>query len=520
VNDVPSSSGERDTRNLTRSTLVGLQWAYLGTAAGAVLQFGMTAIMARLLTPAAFGLVALAGLFLRFVTYFAKAGISQALIQKHHLSDRDIRAAFSLSAALSMGFGILVFALAPFAAQVAQEPALTPVLQLLTVGLVLQGLSAPSFALLRRELRFKDLSIIEIGSYTIGYVGVGLTMALMNRGVYALVGAMLTHAVVSTISAYLLVRHPVLPTRAIESYRSVLSFGARISVVGFFEFLQSNLDTLAVGRWAGATQLGLYNRAKLLAELPSYHLMSGLSQVLFPSFSAIQRESERLFAAYRTAVGSAAAIVLPLNAGMAVAAPEIVMVLLGPQWDGAIPVMPWLLLASSVALLGHFAGVVAEAQAALNAKILVAIAATASLALLLVFAEGRALAAFGAAVAASAVVSHAGYVTILRRTLGKSYRDLLSPYGRSLIAAALVGAAIAAARAGMLLTGAPLAAVLGVEIFVGGVTLVGLLRGGVLQPARFEFARRLAASGMTDSEAGRIGRVLKAVVGTPPTTLP
>ena len=514
--DVPTPPDERQTANLTRSTLAGLQWAYLGSAAGAFLQFGMTAVMARLLTPAAFGLVALAGLFLRFVNYFAKAGISQALIQKPQLSQHDLRAAFTLSSGLAAGFSIVVLLLAPMAGEVAQDSAVVPVLRWLALGLILQGFGAPSLALLRRDLCFKQLALIEVGSYVIGYIGVGLSMALTGFGVYALVAAMLTQGAVSTGSAYFLVRHPVIPTRATQSYRAILSFGARISVVGFFEFLQSNLDTLAVGRWAGATQLGLYNRAKLLAELPSYQLMSGLSQVLFPSFSAIQRDPERLFGAYRTAVGSAAAIVLPLNAGMAIAAPEIVGVLLGPQWEGAIDVMPWLLLASSITLVGHFAGVVAEAQAALNAKILIAIATTTTLAVLLVWAEGRSLAWYGAAVAVSAVVSHVGYVAVLRRTLRKTFRELTRPYGKSLIGAGIVAVTIAIARHSMLYIDAPLISVFVGEVLVGAATLLGLLRFGVLRSFRLEFAQRLVSSGMFDPKGGRLGRLIAWFLGTLP----
>lgn len=513
MSEGPSPPLERPAADLTRSTLAGLQWAYLGSAAGAVLQFGMTAVMARLLTPAAFGLVALAGLFLRFVNYFARAGISQALIQKLKLTKHDVRAAFTLSTGLATAFSILVLLLAPMAGEVAKDPAVVPVLRWLALGLILQGLGAPSLALLRRDLRFRHLALIEVGSYVIGYVGVGLSMALMGFGVYALVAAMLSQTAVSTLSSYLLIRHPVIPTRTAQSYRSILSFGARISVVGFFEFLQSNLDTLAVGRWAGATQLGLYNRAKLLAELPSYQLMSGLSQVLFPSFSAIQRQPERLFGAYRTAVGSAAAIVLPLNAGMAVAAPEIVLVLLGPQWVGAIDVIPWLLLASSITLLGHFAGVVAEAQAALNAKILIAIATTTTLALLLMLARGGPLAWYGAAVAASAVVSHFGYVAVLRHTLHKTFRQLTRPYGKSLIAAGIVALAIACIRQSMLFVDAPLFFVFVAEIIVGAAILFVLLRFGVLRSVRIEFGQRLEASGMLDKKGGRLGRAVAWLLG-------
>jgi lipopolysaccharide exporter len=510
-----ASPSDRPSSNLTRHTLEGLQWAYLGTAVGGVLQFGMTAVLARLLTPAAFGLVALAGLFLRFVDYFAKAGITQALIQKPTLNRADIRAAFTLSAGLSAAFAWVAIVAAPVAGRIAREPELVPVLRWLAIGLFLQGLAAPSVALLRRSLRFRELTLIEVGSYVTGYVGVGLTMAISGRGVEALVGAMLTQSVVNAVAAYLVVRHPLLPTTARASYWAILAFGSRISVVGFFEFLQSNLDTLAIGRWAGATQLGLYNRAKMLAELPSYQLMSGLSKVLFPSFSAIQLDQERLRKAYLSAVGAAAAIVLPMNAGMAVASREIVLVLLGPQWDDASKVLPWLLLASTVSLLGHFAGVVTEAQGALNAKILIAVASTCTLGMLLFFAEGRSLAAYGAAVSGAAAVSHLGLVLVLRRTLRTPLRGLLWPYARSSLAALLVAGAIAGCRAVLLQANAPLGLLLAAQVLTGAITLALMLRVGPLRVFRNDFAQRLANAGIIGPESGRLGRPLTWVVGPP-----
>jgi lipopolysaccharide exporter len=510
-----SSHPDRPTSNLTRQTVTGLQWSYLGAAVGAVLQFGMTAVMARLLTPTAFGLVALAGLFLRFVNYFAKAGITQALIQKAALTSSDIRAAFSLSTTLAGIFSGIVLIAAPLAGTIAQDPAVVPVLRWLALGLVVQGLGAPSTALLRRNLRFRTLAILDVTSYVVGYVGVGLTMALSGAGVYALVGAMVTQAAVNAAGAYVHIRHPIRPTRAKDSYRAILSFGSRISVVGFLEFLQSNLDTLAVGRWAGSSHLGLYNRGKLLAELPSYQLTSGLSQVLFPSFSAIQLERARVQRAYLSALGAAAAIVLPLNAGMAVAAAEIVVVVLGPQWLGTIDVLPWLLLASSIALLGHFAGVVVEARAALNGKILVATVSTITLAGLLAAAGGRSLSAYGAAVAGAAMVSHVGYVTLLSRTLQTSPGTLARPYGRSLLGAGIVAGVIAAGRWLLYEVGSPVGLVLVGEVLLGAATLAVLWRLGPLRVFRDEFVRRLEDAGIIGEDRSRFSRVTLWLVGSP-----
>ncbi len=486
---------------------------YLGTASSAVLQFGMTAVLARLLTPAAFGLIAFAQVFLRFVNYFAKAGIAQALVQKPILSRTDIRAAFALSTGLALLFGGVTFVAAPLAGTVGQEPELVSVLRWLILGMVIHGFGAPASALLRRNFRFKPLAITEVGSYVLGYVIVGVSMAAAGYGVYALVGATLTQSATGMISRYLLVRHPLLPTRAWASYRAIMHFGARVSVVGFFEFLQSNLDTLAIGRWAGASQLGLYNRANLLADLPAYHITNGLAQVLFPSFSAIQHDRKRLLGAYLSAVGMTSAIIFPLNAGMAVAGREIVLVMLGEQWVGAINVLPWLLLSSSLALVGNAAGVVAEAQAALNAKMLIAGGSAVTLGLLLLLAKGGPLAAYGAALAATSLVSHVGYLLVLTRTLDTSFWALVRPYGPAAIGALMVAGAIGATRLVLLQAGTAVTVVLLAEIMVGIISLALVFRFGPLRPFRADLAQRLANSGVLEGRSALLVRGVRWLIG-------
>jgi lipopolysaccharide exporter len=512
VDELPPS--ERPEGDLTRQTVAGIQWSYLSSFAGGLLQIGMMAVMARLLTPAAFGLIALAGVVLRFVDHFARAGVGQALIQKVDLTPTDVRAAFTLSVVSGTTFAIIAAGSAQFAARLVNEPEVVPVLRWLSLAMVINGLGATATALLRRRLRFKELALIDLAAYIVGYTVVGLSMALTGAGVYALIGAMLTQFGVRATASYLLVRHPLSPTRSRDSIASILSFGGRVSVIGFFEFLQTNLDALAVGRSIGAAQLGLYNRARMIGEVPTSHLTLGLSRVLFPSFSAIQLEPHRLKNVYVSAVGAASAIVLPLNAGMAVAAPEIVLVLLGPQWVGAINVLPWLLLTSTLTLLGYFSGIVAEAQAALNAKLVVAVVSTATLGLLLLAAQGRSLAAYGAAVAGAAAVSHMGYLTIISRTLKTSIGSLLQPYVRSGIGAILVAAAIAAIRMLLVNAGAAASLTLAIQVFTGAIGLALLLRFGPLSTYREDFVTRLTNAGLL-TKAGPVGRSLRWFLGPP-----
>lgn len=515
-----SDSGDgRGEASLTRRTLAGLQWSTLETGLSAVMQMVMAGVLARLLTPAAFGLIALGNLTLRFVNYFAKGGITQAVIQKPDLSEIDIRASFALSAGLGTAFSLVVLAGAPLAATVFDAPGVVPVVRLLALSLLLHGLGATATALLRRDLRFKTLAVRNISSYVVGYVGVGLTLAVLGAGVYALVAAILTQTAVGAILSFLAAPHPVRPVASLDSYLAILGFGGRVSIIGFLEFLSTNADTAAVGRFAGPDPLGLYNRANLIGELPVYYLSNALSRVLFPAFSSVQHDLNRLGSAYLSAVSLMAALIVPTTAGMAVASREIVLVVLGSQWEGAIPVLPWLAAASAVSLVGHFAAVTLEAQGALNAKIVISATHVLILVGLLVLASGGSLAAYGAALAAGAVYAHIGRVLVVSRTLRLPVGELARPYLPALGSGGLVAGAIAGVR-WLLLAAAPhlpVVLVLGAEVATGAAILALLFRFGLLRSVRADLATRLARGGLLD-RAARFSGVLRWVVGSPTST--
>lgn len=502
------------TDNLTRRTLGGVSWLYLQTVVSALMQIGMAGVMARLLDPAAFGLVALGSLSLRFVNYFARGGITKALIHKRGLDDDDVRAGFTLSTGLGLAGTALVWVLAPLAETLFGDPDVVPVVRWMAAILLFAGVGATSSSLLQREMRFRVLALREITSYIIGYVGVGLVLALRGAGVWALVAAMVTKAAVSALLSFLARPHPVRPILRREPYRQILSFGSRVSLISFLEFLGTQTDTFAVGRWAGATTLGLYNRANLLADLPAQYLGTSLSKVLFPAFSGLQDELDRLRSVYFSAVRVVAAGLLPMAAGIMVAAPEIVLVILGPDWAGAVPILPWLAATAGVSVVNHFGAVVAEAQAALNAKLVIAASKVVVLVGLLMLASGRTPAWYALALFGATVYAHACYVVLLRRTLSSDWPTMLGVYARPLVSAAVTAAAIAGVRLGLLAAGSPLPAVLVGEIVTGGAVLAVLAAVGPLRPVREEIADRLALAGITPAAAAPLGLTAR-LIGVP-----
>lgn len=363
--------GEVAPYGLTARTLRGAKWSYLATFINAGLQVVVTAILARLLAPSAFGLVAMAGLVLRFGQYFAQMGVGQAIVQRRELTPEHISAGLWASVTLGAAFSVLAWVTAPLAGVVFRSAALVPVLRIMGLTFFISGTATAANAILRRQMRFRAIAVSDIAAYVVGYAGVGVFMALSGLGVWSLVAAAFSQALISSVAYNILARPRAILAWSWRPYREILGFGSTVSIISFLEFLSANLDTIAVGRLAGPTRLGYYSRATSLTSLPMYYMSTSLSSVLFPSFSRVQADRDRLRRAYLSLMTAFAGIGLPIALGMSGAAREIVMVLLGPHWGPSIPVMRIVAVASAAAMLSHFGGVMLEATAQLRDKLII-----------------------------------------------------------------------------------------------------------------------------------------------------
>lgn len=503
-------------QSLTAQTLRGVRWTYFGTASNVGLQLIYTAVISRILDPSAFGLVAAAGLALSFATYFAKMGLGQAIVQKAQLSEEEIRASFTSSVLLGGVFSAIVVPAAPIAAEFFREPRLAAVLRGMAVTLLLMGFKATAEGLLRRNLAFQQIAVRTIASYVLGYFCVGLPMALTGAGVWSLVAAAATQVLCEAVLMYLAVRHPVRPIWTWEPYSSLLAFGSRVSVISFFEFIGSNLDTILVGRFTSAGMLGQYNKGYYLVNLPLRHLTVNLSKVLFPSLSSIQTQLERVRRAYMTSLAVAAAIVFPVSAGMAVASRELVFTLLGDQWETTAVILPFFAAAAGLRFMTHFAGIVCEALAVLNRKLLLQVLYVVVLAALMLLARmsGLGVWAYAAALALGELVRQISYVFLLKGVLGVEFRrDVWPAYWPALAAAGVVVAGILGARAGLTALSAPLWLVLAGDIAVAAVLLALTLRYGPLKVILLAVGKQLSHAQALGNGRSRRSRLLHWTLG-------
>jgi len=354
---------------LTQKTLHSLKWSYVSTIITAIMQVGYTAIMARLLNPSDFGLVAMGGVVLRFGSYFAQMGMGSAIIQKKDLTKGQISAAFTSSIILGFIFTLLTFVLSPLAQFVFNNQDVVPVVRLMGLSFFINGFSLTALALIRRKLKFKSLAIAEIVSFLIGYLIIGIGSAFFGLGVWSLVFASLSQSILISIITFSIIRHELSLSFSWIDYKPLFSFGSKVSLISFLEFIGSSLDTILIGRYFGDIKLGFYNRAQMLINLPMQYFTTSFSRVLFPSFSQIQDDNERIKKNFFLILKIAATVLFPFAIFVSILSKEIVYVILGSKWMESAILLQILAFAAAINLLTHFIAVLFEAKGLLKEKI-------------------------------------------------------------------------------------------------------------------------------------------------------
>jgi len=339
-----SEPGQGRGPGLAHRAVHGMMWVAWGNTAMAVLKVAVLVLLTRLLSPTAFGLVGAALVVIGFSLNFSQLGLGPALVQRPVLEPRHIATAFVASAVLGVVVGGVVWVLAPAIAQFFRMDALVPVVRWLSLVFPITGLAAVSDSLLQRDLRFRLLANRDIVAYAVGYGAVGIAVALLGGGVWALVAAQLSQT--SIRSAILLrVSPPLLPARPTwRSFLELMEFGVGQSAARFGVIVANQADNLVAGRWLGAAALGLYSRAYQLMSVPTTLLGDVLDKVLFPTMARVQDDRRRLASAYLQGVAGIGLVTLPVGVVAAVLAPELVAVAFGSRWLALVPAFQVLIL--------------------------------------------------------------------------------------------------------------------------------------------------------------------------------
>ncbi|WP_168734783.1 lipopolysaccharide biosynthesis protein [Deinococcus sp. KSM4-11] len=463
--------------SLKSKTVNAIKWSYFSMFTSLSLQLFFAAILSRLLTKEQFGIWATASLLQRFGQFIADLGIGQAIVQKSSLSQDDIRAGLTSSMALGLVATALAWLAAPFAAEFFKNPDVAPVFRGYACVYVLYGANTLSASLLRRALRFKPLVTAELSSYILGHGLLGLGAAYLGYGAQSLVISAVAQGLIQLVILYSATRHTLRPIFRVSAYQGLYTFGMRATVINFLEFISASLDTFLIAKFYSKAALGTYSRTFSTLAMPATNFAMSLSRVLAPSFSAVQDEPERLRRAYLSGLRAMALVIFSAAGCIIIDAPEIVKVMLGPQYLDSITLMQTFALFIPFAVLTNLSAVLAEATARLNVKI--AIQAVYFVALATAFWTtyrlGGQVEQIAIVLVAASMVRSVAYAFVARQIIGGSGREIALSYGLGglyFVGSALLTAAVVFTLRAI---NVPLPLLFVTELLLGAAVLAGVV---------------------------------------------
>jgi len=356
---LPSEHGT-EKGPLQRKVARGLTWTLIDTWGSQLLALVVFILLARLLTPADFGIVALAAVFVAFAQLIVDQGLGDALIQRGSLTRRQIDTAFWVSVLTGLLLTLGSIALAGPIAGLLGEPSLEPIIQVLSLTFVAVALNSIQMALLRREMKFRSLAVRKLLAVGIGGA-VGIAMAITNPSPWALVGQQLAAAAVSVVALW-----TVSPWRpgfhfSRADFGQLFAFGVNVMAGDLLNFLSRNVDRLLIGAYLGIVSLGFYSVAYRILDTSQVLLVNAARKLAFPIFSRLQHDRDRMRRAYSRVTRALSVIILPGYIGLALVAQEAIIVIFGAQWAESGPVAAILFLIGPVLTVQLFSGALLNA---------------------------------------------------------------------------------------------------------------------------------------------------------------
>jgi len=345
------------SRSLRTLAASGAAWGTFNSAYRQLVRVVVAIVLARLLTPADYGLAAMAFVLTSFVLTFSDASLGKALIQRPTIDELDRSTVFWTTFAIGVVLTCVGVAASGMIAAFFHQPALKPLVAVLSVSFVLISLQMTPAALLQREMRFRATVIrFTVGTTVAGIAGIAVAAA--GGGAWALILQQLAFAGTSTLLLWTLSGWRPRLAFSWARLRSLGSFGIRVMFARLMDDISGNADNMLVGRYLGSAALGAYSVAYNVMLVPISKLALPIQESLFPVLSRVQDDRERVARMWLRSTVLLAVLLAPLMVGLAIVAPEFVRVVLGSRWAAVVPVVRILAPTAILQSLGGLASTV------------------------------------------------------------------------------------------------------------------------------------------------------------------
>lgn len=344
-------------QNLKSKSVAGGVQTILAQIIAFVMNMATTIFMARLLSPEAYGIIAMVTSFTGFVLIFKDIGLTQAIIQKEHITQDEVSQIFWLNLVIGIMLGLVILLLGPALSYFYQEPRLTNITRIFSFVGLLGGLAAQHTALLNRQMQFKKLGLITILSSGIS-LGTGILLASLGWGYLAIAYMTLMQALVQTILLWILCDWKPNTFKLTRQIKHYVHFGAGITGFNTINYFSRNLDNILIGKMIGAPALGLYSRAYQLLMLPISQIRDPLNGVGIPALSTLNEQPEKYRSYYKEFLFLFSFFSVPAVVLLFICAEPLIHLILGSKWISAAPIFRMLAITALIQPIASTRGMI------------------------------------------------------------------------------------------------------------------------------------------------------------------
>ena len=321
--------------SLKEKTVKGVMWSSIDRFTSQGISFIFSILIARMLMPSDYGVIAMLGIFMAISNCFIDSGFGTALVRKIDRTETDFSTVFYFNIVVAIIFYSLLWIASPYIAAFYETPLLESITKVVGLNLIVGALGGIQGAKLTIAIDFKTTAKISV--ITNIFTGVaGLSLAYLGYGVWALVFQSLSSCILRTILLWFYVRWIPQWTFSKKSFKEMFSFGSKLLASALMDTTYNNIYTIVIGKCFSSTALGTYSRADGLAQFPSSNITGVLQSVTYPVLSSIQNEPERMAEGYKRLLRISAFVIFPLMVGLAAVADPFIRLILTDKWEGSI----------------------------------------------------------------------------------------------------------------------------------------------------------------------------------------
>lgn len=319
-----------------KTVIKNLTWRFLERCGAQAVTFIVSIVLARILNPDMYGTVALVTVFTTIMQVFVDSGMGNALIQKKDADDLDFSSVFYFNMLMCSILYLIMFISAPLIAAFYNKPELVSIVRVLSLILIISGIKNIQQAYVSRNMLFKNFFFATLSGTIVAAI-VGITMACLGFGVWAIVAQMLINATIDTLVLWITVKWRPKKMFSLNRLKGLFSFGWKLLVSALIDTVYNDLRQLIIGKLYSSDDLAQYNQGKKFPQFIVTNINTSIDSVLLPTMSKVQNNTVAVKAMTQRAIKTSSYIMMPFMVGLAVCAEPLVSLILTEKWLPCVP---------------------------------------------------------------------------------------------------------------------------------------------------------------------------------------